>query len=327
MSFPIPTRIRLPRGSAHPNRLKESAGPSPVLQPPAPPLSLVGRTCVVTGASSGIGKAAAIGLARLGAEVVLVCRSWERGESAVVEVTRAAAVRPNLLVADLSSMAAVRRLAAEILQRHPRLHVLVNNAGLILAKRSVTAEGMETTLAVNHLAPFLLTNLLLERLEVSAPSRVVTVSSGAHRTGRIHFDDLGLSKGYSGLGAYAQSKLANILFTRELARRLEGSGVTAACMHPGFVATRLGRGTFPLFSVPIRLFRPFIRTPERGADTVVHLAASPAVEKASGGYYHDRRLAAPTSRATDPEAARRLWEVSARLVRLTANPSRGTPPS
>ena len=302
-----------------------------MVEPPAPPGSLDGRTCVVTGASSGIGRAVAVGLARLGGEVVLVCRSRDRGEPAVAEVARAGGARaggarPSLAIADLSSMAEVRRLAAEILRRHRRVHVLVNNAGLILARRSVTADGIETTLAVNHLAPFLLTNLLLERLKESAPARVVTVSSGAHRTGRIRFDDLQMARGYSGLAAYAQSKLANILFTRELAGRLKGSEVTANCMHPGFVATRLGHGTFPLFAVPIRLFRPLIRSPEQGADTVIHLAASPEVRGASGGYYFDRRLAAPTRQATDPEAGRRLWGASAGLVRMAVNPNGGATP-
>lgn len=268
-----------------------------------------GRVCLITGATSGIGRAAALELGRLGATVVLTARSPERGE----EVRRAiqeAGGRAEVIHADLSSLAEVRRAAEEFLRRFDRLDVLINNAGVYTDERTLSADGIELQLAVNHLAPFLLTNLLLPLLRRSAPSRVVTVSSEAHQGARMNWEDLTGERGYKGLRAYAQSKLANLLFTAELARRLEGSGVTANALHPGVVGTELLFGGYAL----LRLVRPFLRTPEKAARSIVHLAASPEVEGVSGRYYKDARPIRPSRQARDPGEARRLWEESERWV-------------
>jgi NAD(P)-dependent dehydrogenase (short-subunit alcohol dehydrogenase family) len=217
----------------------------------------------------------------------------------------------ELLVADLSSQRQIRQVAEEILARYARLDVLINNAAVLTRERRLTESGLELQFAVNHLAPFLLTRLLLDLLKRSSPARVVTVSSEAHRGGRIDFDDLQGTRSYRGLRAYRQSKLANILFTRELSRRLQGSGVTANAVHPGAVATQL------LFTGwrSSRLARPLLRRPARGAEPSIYLALSPEVTGVSGGYFVDRRPVEPSARATDPEAAKRLWEVSVELTR------------
>ncbi len=280
---------------------------------------LQGRVCLVTGATSGIGRAAARALAGLGAELVLLCRDRGRGEETARWIQRETGnTKVDLLLADLASQAEVRRAAREFLAAGRPLHVLLNNAGLILRRRSETVDGIETTFAVNHLAYFLLTNLLLERLKQSAPARVVNVASGAHRMagGRIRFADLGFREGYSAMRVYGHSKLANILFTRELARRLEGTRVTASCMHPGFVGSNFGKNNGPLEALLMTLGRPFARSPERGADTAVWLCASPEVEGRSGGYWYDRRETRPNAAASNDEDARRLWEASARMTGL-----------
>ena len=270
-----------------------------------------GRVCVVTGASGGIGKETAKGLARTGATVVLLVRSRERGEAARGEIVRdVPGADVQLVLADLAVQAEVRRAAAEIVGRFPRVDALVNNAASFAWKRTLTSDGIEVQWAVNHLAPFLLTHLLLDRLRESAPSRVVTMSSGAHKAARIDWDDAQMARGrYSGLGMYARTKLANLLFTRELARRTRGTGIAANAMHPGVVATDLLLKSFP----PIRLFRRWMRTPAEGAATAVYLASSPGVA-ASGEYFIDRRPVTPASAATDDEAARRLWALSAKMV-------------
>jgi NAD(P)-dependent dehydrogenase (short-subunit alcohol dehydrogenase family) len=210
----------------------------------------------------------------------------------------------------------VRRLAAAIVERTPRVDVLVNNAGTMYAKRAVSQDGHEKTFAVNHLAPFLLTHLLLDTLKSSAPSRIVTTASNAHLGAKISFDDLLAGRKYSPMGAYATSKLANVLFTRALAKRLEGTGVTATCLHPGFVRTNFGRDNemSPVFKALFGLAARLARTPEKGAETVVYLASSPEAEGASGGYYFDRKLARTSPAAQDTHAAERLWELSERLV-------------
>lgn len=271
-----------------------------------------GKVILITGGNSGIGRAAAERLASSGNTVVLVCRDLGRGDAARREIVAATGnPRVELLVGDLSSQRQIREVAAEFLARHGRLDVLINNAAVLTRKRMVTAEGLELQFAVNHLAPFLLTHLLLDRLRESAPSRVVTVSSEAHRSGRIDFSDLQGERSYRRLRAYRQSKLANILFTRELSRRLQGSGVTANALHPGVVRTRL------LFSGwrVAQLARPFLRSPARGADPAVYLALSPEVTGVSGRYFVDRRPVDPSPRALDPEVAKRLWEVSEELTR------------
>ena len=246
-----------------------------------------GKTVLVTGGTGGIGKATAAGLASLGARVGIVGRDRQRAEAAAADIRRendAPAV--DLFVADMSSQAEVRRLAAEVLGRYPRLDVLVNNVGGFWATRHTTADGLEHTFAVNHLAPFLLTNLLLERLEASAPARIVTVSSGAQSMGRIDFDDLQGERNYQGQRAYNQSKLANVLFTYELARRLAGTGVTANVLHPGVVRTRFGaEDPARLTNLLVPIARLFMKTPEQGAATPVYLASSPEVEGVTGRYF------------------------------------------
>lgn len=271
-----------------------------------------GRVCVVTGASGGIGKETAKGLARKGATVVLLVRSRERGEAARDEIARAVpGADVHLVLADLAVQAEVRRAAEEIAARFPRVHALVNNAASFSWKRRTTTDGIEVQWAVNHLAPFLLTNLLLPSLAGSAPARVVSVSSGAHHGGRMEWDDLEMARGrYRAFAMYSRTKLANLLFVRELARRTRGMGITANAMHPGVVATDLLLNGFP----PIRLFRRWMRTPEQGAATAVHLASSPEVEGVTGEYFIDERPVAPAPAALDDEAARRLWEVSARMT-------------
>jgi len=276
---------------------------------------MTGRVCVVTGASGGIGKATAVELARRGATVVLVVRSRERGQAVLAQIERDTGRRDaRLVLADLSRQADVRRAAGEILSAHPRIDVLVNNAAVYTRKRTLTEDGIEMQWAVNHLAPFLLTNLLLPRLMESAPARVVTVSSNAHQGGDLRWDDLEMkNRRYRGFRQYSNTKLANVLFTRELARRTAGTGMTANALHPGVVATPLLLNGFP----PIRLFRRWMRTPEQGAATSIHLAASPSVADVTGLYFQDERPVPLTHPiATDDEAARRLWEISERAVGL-----------
>jgi len=283
---------------------------------PRPDHMMAGQVCVVTGASSGIGKAASLALARLGATVVLVCRNAERGEAALAEVSAAAvAGKPALEITDLSSMAQVRELAGR-LSRRDRIDVLVNNAGLVLGDRRVTPDGFEYTFAVNHLAPFLLTNLLRANLLASAPSRVVTVSSAVHRAARLDLDDLQSERHYSGLRAYANGKLANILFTRELARQLDDSGVTANCLHPGSVKTGFGNEGGTLLKVGLSAILPSLRSPEMGAFTLVYLASSPAVTDVTGGYYVSAARRRPSRAARNEATARRLWQLSAELTGL-----------
>jgi NAD(P)-dependent dehydrogenase (short-subunit alcohol dehydrogenase family) len=277
-----------------------------------------GRTCVITGATSGIGRATAIALAEQGATLVLVCRDRQRGEETLAAIAAQTGRRDaSLLLGDLAVQRDVRRIAAELLNGDRALHVLINNAGVVNLQRTVTADGIESSFAVNHLAPFLLSNLLLDRLRRSAPARVVTVSSEAHRFGRLDFDDLGNERHYRFMRVYGQTKLANILFTAELARRTAGDGVTANSLHPGAVATGLGKNNGAWARVLIALLRPFFRTPEGGAATSVHLASSPAVAGVTGRYFVDCREKRPSDAAQDPDTARRLWDVSARLTGLS----------
>jgi NAD(P)-dependent dehydrogenase (short-subunit alcohol dehydrogenase family) len=247
----------------------------------------------------------------------MVARDADRGEAARVEVAESTGNDSvELLLCDLSSQRQVRELAAEVLDRCGELHVLVNNAGLTLGERILTEDEIETTFAVNHLAPFLLTELLRERLVASAPARVVTVASDAHRGSKIDFDDPSGGRKFSAWGAYGQSKLANILFTTELAQRLEGTGVTATCLHPGVVRTGFGRQGPAFIRFFLKVGGFFLLTPGRGADTGVWLASSSEVEGASGGYYAKRRMATLSRAASDPESARRLWRLSERLTGL-----------
>jgi len=275
-----------------------------------------GKVALITGGTSGIGKATAMALSAMGSDVVVVGRDRERGERAAAEIRAQTGGRVDLALADLSSQAEVRAFAEEFERRYDRLDVLVNNAGLVQSTRTETADGLESTFAINHLAPFLLTNLLLGMLQQSVPSRVVTVSSEAERWGNIDFDDLQSKKNYRGFPVYGMTKLANIMFTYELAERLKGTGVTATCMHPGAVNTRFGTNNRGPMTILFRAFKPFMRTPEQGADTVIWLAYSPDVEGVSGRYYSDRKPIEPKRIANDPAARRRLWEESERLTGL-----------
>jgi NAD(P)-dependent dehydrogenase (short-subunit alcohol dehydrogenase family) len=284
---------------------------------------VAGKRVVITGATRGIGLAAAEELAARGAKLAVVARSEARAGPAVERIQRAGPdAEVDVLLADLSSQSSVRALAREILERYPSLDVLVNNAGAMFATRQLSADGVELTWALNHLAPFLLTTLLLERLQSSAPARVVTTASDAHRGAHIPFDDLNAERSYGrrGFNRYGQTKLANILFTAELGRRLAGTGVTATCFHPGFVSTGFNRNNGSLMSLAMTIISPFARRPEKGAETLVWLVDSPDVGDEEGGYYVDERRASPTPEGQDMDAARRLWEVSEEQTRLAAAP-------
>lgn len=276
-----------------------------------------GKTCLITGATSGIGRVAALEIARRGAKLTLVGRDRARSEATVRDIrAQSGNGEVDFLLADLSSQQSIRELAREFLARGQPLHVLVNNAGVFELRRSLTADGIETVFAVNHLGYFLLTNLLLERLKESAPARIVNVASDAHSWGTIDFDDLGGERSYRSMRIYGRSKLANILFTYELARRLEGTGVTVNCLHPGAVATRLGAQNGAIARFLIGLLRPFMRSPEAGAETVIQLAASPEVSGITGKYFIDCREARSSKKSCDAAVARRLWEVSAAMTGL-----------
>jgi len=279
-----------------------------------------GRRCVITGATSGIGEATAAALARAGADLTLVCRSAERAEATVRRIREAApGAQVDLVLADLSSQAEIRRAAAEILADPRPIHVLLNNAGVVHLSRTTTVDGIETTFAVNHLAYFLLTLLLLDRVRESADARIVNVASEAHRFTSMDFDDLGHEKDFGWVKAYGQSKLANILFTRELARRLEGTGVTVNCLHPGGVSTGLGANNHALLHrVLMFLGKPFMKTPEQGARTSIYLATSPEVAAVSGEYFANCKRKPGSRQSSDPEAARRLWDESERLTGLAS---------
>jgi NAD(P)-dependent dehydrogenase (short-subunit alcohol dehydrogenase family) len=275
-----------------------------------------GKVALVTGASSGIGEAVALELAERGARVVPVGRDAGRLAKVAKRIERAGGGAAEPLRADFASLAEVRGLASGVLERHERIDVLVNNAGLTAGRRELTEDGHELTFAVNHLAPFLLTNLLLPRLRACAPARVVTTSSDAHRSGRLDFDDLQREHGWASWRAYSDSKLANVLFTRALARRLEGSAVDANAVHPGVIRTRLGRGASPLLRLGWTAVKPFLGSPRRGADTIAWLAGSPEAEGLSGLYFSDGHPAPLRGQAADDDAAERLWKVSEGLTGL-----------
>jgi NAD(P)-dependent dehydrogenase (short-subunit alcohol dehydrogenase family) len=273
------------------------------------------KTCLITGASAGIGKEMARQIARSGATVVMVSRSHDRLASAEEEIKREVpAAKTDLLVADLSSQAEIRKLASEFSSRYSRLDILINNAGVLVPNRSLTVDGIETTFAVNHLGYFLLTNLLLETIKSSSPARIVNVSSAAHKSARLDFNDLQNEKRYVGFFVYCESKLANVLFTYELARRLEGSGVTVNCFHPGAIATELFRDQNVLVRLGTQLF---LKTPARGAETGAYLASSPEVQGITGKYFVNKRPARSNMQSHDQVAAKRLWDISAELTGLS----------
>ena len=280
---------------------------------------LQGKIALVTGSTSGIGKVTARELARLGATVVIVSRSRAKGEATLAEIKLATGnEQVELLVADLNSQADIRRLTEEFTQKHSQLHILVNNAGGIYKDRTATPEGLEATFATNYLAPFLLTGLLLDTLKASAPARIVNVSSSAHAPGKINFDDLQAEKRYNAWVAYGQAKLALVLFTYELARQLEGTGVTVNALHPGVVASNFDSGGGLFLRIGWKIIAPFILSVEKGARTTLYVATSPEVEGVTGKYF-DNSKEKKSSSASYNEAIRlRLWEVSNQLAPLTA---------
>jgi NAD(P)-dependent dehydrogenase (short-subunit alcohol dehydrogenase family) len=278
---------------------------------------MIGKTMLVTGASGGIGKATALGLARMGAIVAITGRSSDRTEQAAREIRAASSGQVEVFVGDLSSQSELRRLTDQVLQRLPRIDVLVNNVGGYWNTRHLTVDGLERTFALNHLAPFLLTNLLLDRLTASGAARVITVASNAQAMGRIDFDDLQGARSYSGARAYNQSKLANVLFTYELARRLRGSTVTANALHPGVVSTTFGAedpGRIQRLIVPF--VRPLMKSAAEGAATSMHLASAPDLEQVTGRYFANRKPKTSSDASYDQVAAARLWQASAELVGL-----------
>lgn len=277
-----------------------------------------GRVCLVTGASSGIGLETAAGLAKLGANVVMTARDETRGRQALAyAVERSGNESVDLMLLDLASMASIRRFAEQFKSRFQKLHVLVNNAGAVNMRRMQTEDGFEMTFGANHLGTFLLTNLLLDLIEASAPARIVNVSSRAHRRARLDFDDLNSEKSYRGFTAYARSKLANVLFTYELARRLEGTGVTVNCLHPGVVRSRFGQNNAGVLGALFKTFYtiavPFTKSNEEGAATSIYLASSPEVEGVTGKYFAGCRETPSSPASYDVEAQGRLWEISERL--------------
>ena len=275
------------------------------------------KVVVITGATSGVGRAAAIELARQGATLLLVARHRGRAEAAEREIRKlSGSIAMSTFFADLSSMSEIRRVAGEILNHTPRIDVLLNNAGVVQRSRVMTVDGFETTFATNHLAYYLLTRLLLGRLQQSQPARIVNVASEAHRWCSLDFDDLQNERRYRTLATYGKSKLANLMFTYELARRLENSGVTVNALHPGWVATHLGLDDGLLSRAVSAVSNICARTPERGADTAVWLASSPEVRAITGKYFLDRHEIQSNAASRDHEAQRRLWEMSAQMVGL-----------
>ena len=274
-----------------------------------------GKTVLITGANSGIGKETALALASQQATLIMVCRNKKRGEAAAAEFReKGGSTSVEFMLADLSSQADVRRLAEEFLASHDRLDVLVNNAGGIFPRGAKTRGGLELTLAVNHLGHFLLTSLLLDLLKKSAPSRIVNVSSAAHFFGKMDLSNLHGEHYAGGFKAYCDSKLANVLFTTQLARRLEGSGVTANSLHPGGVRTRFGQSGSRMARLMMIVFRPFMISPKKGAQTSIYLASSPEVETFSGKYFARKKAVSPSKLAKDDDLAERLWDMSARLT-------------
>jgi retinol dehydrogenase 12 len=274
-----------------------------------------GKTVVITGATSGIGEVAADRLAQKGARIVFIARDRDRGQETLKHL-RAIAGHDNHAVhyADLMVLAEQKRVAQEIAASEPKIDVLINNAGALFTSRQTTADGLEKTFALNHMSYFTVTNILLDKLKATPGARIVSTASDAHKGAKLNFADLQSAKSYSGFGVYGRSKLMNILFTRELARRLAGTGVTANCLHPGFVGTRFGDASGGVLSFLVKIAKNFALTPEQGAQTIIYLASSPDVDGKSGGYYVKSKLATPTKEAQNDADAKRLWDESARIA-------------
>jgi NAD(P)-dependent dehydrogenase (short-subunit alcohol dehydrogenase family) len=279
--------------------------------------NMEGKVVVLTGGTSGIGQVAAEAIAAMGARMLLVARDRVRSEGALERLRRqSTGAEHRVYFADLSRLADTKRVANEIAAAEPHIDVLINNAGAMFSRRQVTEDGLELTLATNHVSYFVLTHFLRERLIGAAPARIINTASDAHRNARLDFDDLQSEKGYRGFAVYSRSKLANILFTRELARRLKGTGVTANSLHPGFVATRFGDNNGGFTSSVIGFLKKFALTPEKGAETIIYLAASDEPAAITGKYFHKCEVVNPSKQAQDDEAAKRLWQETERLARL-----------
>jgi NAD(P)-dependent dehydrogenase (short-subunit alcohol dehydrogenase family) len=280
-------------------------------------MAMQGKIVVMTGATSGIGEVAAESLAEMGATILLVARDRARAEATMKRLAAKGGAPHRFFEADLSRLAEMKRVGAEIAAA-PRIDVLVNNAGAIFSDRRLTADGLETTFALNHMSYFVLTAALLDKIKAAAPARIVCTASDAHYGARLDFDDLQIEKNYSAMRAYRRSKLCNILFTRELARRLQGTGVTANCLHPGFVATRFGDQAGGLTGRLFPLAKLFGRRPEKGAETIIYLASSPEVAGVTGAYFMDCRERKPSAAVRNDETARKLWMASERLAGFAA---------
>ncbi len=279
-------------------------------------MELKNKIVLITGANSGVGKATSIELAKTGAEVIMLCRSKERGEEALTDVRKASGSdKVHLMLCDLASLHSIMSFCQEFKSCFNRLDILINNAGVILPGKRFTKDGFELQFGVNHLGHFLLTTELLDLIIKSAPARIINVSSGAHKVGKINFNDINLDKGYSLIKAYSRSKLANILFTYELARRLEGTGVTANCLHPGAVASQMGVNRETGFGTMIMaILRPFFQTPLEGARTSIYLATSKEVEGVTGKYYYKCKPIPSSKQTYDQHLAKKLWDKSEELV-------------
>lgn len=276
-----------------------------------------GKIVIVTGANSGIGKVTALELARKGATVIMVCRNRQKGEQAMKElIAETGNPSIDLLFCDFASQRQIRVLAEEIKYRYDKIDVLVNNAGLMMKKRVLTEDGLETTFAVNHLGYFLLTNLLLPLLKPAPAARIVNVASDAHRYAKIDFGNLQAEEKFSSWGSYGQSKLANIMFTYELAHRLRGTNITVNCLHPGVVRTNFGQSGNFLFKNAVKLAGSFFLTPEKGAETSIYLATAPELEGITGKYFAKKKVKKSNKQSYNVEVSRRLWVVSEELTRL-----------
>jgi NAD(P)-dependent dehydrogenase (short-subunit alcohol dehydrogenase family) len=276
------------------------------------------KVVMITGANSGIGKAASLAIAKMSATLVMVVRNKERGETARAEIIKKSQNSSvDLLLADLSSLESVRQLTSEFEKKYSRLHVLINNAGLFNQRRNITTDGYENTFATNYLAPFLLTNLQLETLKASAPSRIINVSSVGHYNGHINFDDLNLEKDYGGWKAYGQSKLALVLFTHELAKKLQGTGVTVNAVHPGTVATNIWTRPLGPAGFIMSLPKLFMTSPQKGAETIVYLASSDDAKGLNGEYLEKLKVKKSSDESYNEEIAQRLWDVSVKLTHLS----------